>query len=93
MMLPTINKDRLTADFLSLTTGSSESLDERRAADLLAEKLKMIGFDVLWTDYLRPLLQEYVRGLYDEDGIMMRFAKAYGYIVSDEGVVDETIQD
>ena len=56
-------------------------------------KLKMVGFDVLWTDYLRPLLQEYVRGLYDEDGIMMRFAKAYGYIVSDEGVVDETIQD
>ncbi len=46
MMLPTINKDRLTADFLSLTTGSAESLDERRAADLLTEKLKMIGFSV-----------------------------------------------
>lgn len=53
-------------------------------------KLKTVDFDVLWTDYLSPLLQEYVRGLYDEEGIMKRFAKAYGYIGSDEGVVDET---
>ncbi len=45
-MLPTIDKERLIADFLSLTTGSTESLDERRAADLLTEKLKMIGFSV-----------------------------------------------
>ncbi len=43
-MLPTIDKERLIADFLSLTTGSAESLDERRVADLLTEKLKMIGF-------------------------------------------------
>ena len=56
-------------------------------------KLKTVDFDVLWTDYLCPLLQEYVRGLYDEDGIMKRFAKAYGYIVSDEGIVDEATQD
>lgn len=56
-------------------------------------KLKTVSFDVLWTDYLRPLLQEYVRGLYDEDSIMKRFTNAYGYMVSDEGVIDEATQD
>lgn len=42
-------------------------------------KLKTLDFDRLWTDYLQPLLQEYIQGMYDEDGIMKRFAKAYGY--------------
>ena len=56
-------------------------------------KLKSIKFDVLWTDYLCPLLQEYVRGLYDEEGIMKRFANAYGYTPKDEGVADETTQN
>lgn len=56
-------------------------------------KLKTVSFDILWTDYLCPLLQEYVRGLYDEEGIMKRFAKAYGYTLSDEGGVDEATQD
>lgn len=45
-MLPTINKERLIADFFELTTGSAESLDERRVADLLTEKLNLIGFSV-----------------------------------------------
>lgn len=56
-------------------------------------KLKTVTFEILWTDYLCPLLQEYVRGLYDEDGIMKRFAKAYGYTLPDEGGVDEATQD
>jgi len=42
-------------------------------------KLKNLTYDQLWTDYLKPLLQEYVRGMYDEDGIMKKFEKAYGY--------------
>ena len=42
-------------------------------------KLKTLSFDQLWTDYLEPLLQEYIHGMYDEKGIMNRFAKAYGY--------------
>ena len=42
-------------------------------------KLKDLDFDQLWTDYLRPLLQEYVQGMYDETAIMERFAQAYGY--------------
>ena len=41
-------------------------------------KLKVLGFDDLWTDYLQPLLQDYVRGLNDEEECMRRFAKAYG---------------
>ncbi len=56
-------------------------------------KLKTIGFDVLWTDYLCPLLQEYVRGMYDEKGIMNNFARAYGYQSSALGVDDEAAQN
>ncbi len=52
-------------------------------------KLKHLNFDQLWTDYLLPLLHEYVRGMYDEDGIMEKFAKAYGYTGdSDDGTQD-----
>ena len=56
-------------------------------------KLKNLGFDRLWTDYLRPLLQEYIHGMYDEEGIMNRFEKAYGYQKSDRGDENEDAQD
>ena len=56
-------------------------------------KLKTLGFDQLWTDYLEPLLQEYIHGMYDEKGIMNRFAKAYGYQKPIEGGVDESSKD
>jgi hypothetical protein len=56
-------------------------------------KLKTLSFEQLWTDYLEPLLWEYVQGMYDEEGIMSRFAKAYGYQKSVEGVADETAQN
>lgn len=56
-------------------------------------KLKEINFDKLWTDYLQPLLQEYVRGLNDEEECMMRFAKAYGYSSLSEGDSNETTQN
>lgn len=42
-------------------------------------KLSHLSFDELWTDYLQPLLYEYVRSLHEEDILMERFAKAYGY--------------
>lgn len=42
-------------------------------------KLKTLSFDQLWTDYLQPLLKEYIQGMYDEANIMKRFEKAYGY--------------
>ena len=56
-------------------------------------KLKTLDFDQLWTDYLRPLLQEYIHGMYDEEGILNRFAKAYGYRKSDRGDANELAQD
>ncbi|MDO5015689.1 MAG: AAA family ATPase [Eubacteriales bacterium] len=56
-------------------------------------KLKNLDFDQLWTDYLQPLLQEYIQGMYDEEGIMNRFSKAYGYQKPAKGDVNETTQD
>ncbi len=56
-------------------------------------KLKTLNFDQLWTDYLQPLLQDYIQGMYDEDGIMNKFAKAYGYKKPDDGNGNETAQD
>ena len=56
-------------------------------------KLKTLDFDQLWTDYLKPLLQEYIQGMYDEKGLMNRFAKAYGYRKMPEGDGNEAAQD
>lgn len=56
-------------------------------------KLKTLGFDRLWTDYLQPLLKDYVRGMYDEKGIMKRFAQAYGYKEDTRGGANEITQD
>lgn len=56
-------------------------------------KLKTLSFDQLWTDYLAPLLQEYVQGMYDEAGILQRFAEAYGYPDATEGDGNETAQN
>ena len=81
--------DRLNAEIIKV-----EDLNENyQIGASYFLKLKTVSFDILWTDYLRPLLQEYVRGLYDEGGIMKRFAKAYGYTISDEGGADEATQD
>lgn len=56
-------------------------------------KLKTLDFDQLWTDYLQPLLQEYIQGMYDEEGLMTRFEKAYGYKKPVEGDVNEATKD
>ena len=56
-------------------------------------KLKTLDFDQLWTDYLQPLLQEYIQGLYDEEGIMKKFAEAYGYHKTVGGNANEAAQD
>ena len=52
-------------------------------------KLKDMSFDELWTDCLQPVLQDYVRGMYDEDEIMKKFAKAYGYAMTEEDTANE----
>jgi 5-methylcytosine-specific restriction endonuclease McrBC GTP-binding regulatory subunit McrB len=56
-------------------------------------KLENIDFDQLWTDYLYPLLQDYVRGMYDEQGILTRYAKAYGYKPAEEETADGAAQN
>ena len=56
-------------------------------------KLKTQSFEELWTDYLKPLLQDYVRGLYDEEGIMKRFERAYDYQALNEGNADEATEN
>lgn len=56
------------------------------------KKLEELTFDQLWTDYLSSLLQEYIRGMYDEAAIMNRFAQAYGYDENSQEVADEAAQ-
>lgn len=56
-------------------------------------KLKTLNFDQLWTDYLQPLLQEYIQGMYDEESIMKKFAEAYGYKRLNEGNDNEATQN
>jgi len=54
-------------------------------------KLQVLNFDQLWTDYLHPLLHDYIRGMYDEIGIMKKFSKAYGYVISNDGDTGELV--
>lgn len=56
-------------------------------------KLKTLDFDQLWTDYLRPLLKDYIQGMYDEGNIMSKFEKAYGYKKLNDGSSDEAAQN
>lgn len=53
-------------------------------------KLKDISFEKLWDDYLAPLLQDYVRGLYNEEELIELFRKSY-YSMS--GDADESVTD
>ena len=55
-------------------------------------KVRSMSFDKLWEDYLEPLLQEYVQGMYDEKKLMQDFAKAYGYRVPVTGNTNDDNQ-
>lgn len=81
--------DKLNAEIIKVD-GLNENYQIGAAYFL---KVKTLGFNALWEDYLCPLLQEYVRGLYDENGIMNKFASAYGYPHENEGVVIETVEN
>ena len=84
--------ERMTA--LNREIASTEDLNENyQIGASYFLKLKALTFDQLWTDYLHPLLQEYIQGMYDEESIMNRFAKAYGYKKPADGDADETTQD
>lgn len=98
-MLASLEKEELESEAirrmsaLNQAIANTEDLNENYqigAAYFL--KLKTLSFDRLWTDYLQPLLQEYIQGMYDEAGIMKKFAKAYGYTSPHEGYDDETAQ-
>ena len=52
-------------------------------------KLDKISSDQLWNEYLQPLLQDYIRGMYEENNIMRKFAKAYRYVDSQSGNDDD----
>ena len=41
--------------------------------------LKELDYDyeLLWSDYLKPLLEDYLRGSYEEDEILNTLKKAY----------------
>ena len=83
---------RMTA--LNQEIANTEELNENYqigAAYFL--KLQTLSFDQFWTDCLRPLLQEYVHGMYDESGIMQRFEKAYGYPETRDGDTDEATEN
>ncbi len=56
-------------------------------------KLNDLSFDKLWTDYLQPLLYEYIRGMNNEDDIMEKFANAYGYVIAKAGGSNDATQD
>lgn len=48
------------------------------------------NFDFLWEDYLKPLLEEYVRGFFDEQDILLRLRKAYkNELEESEETIDE----
>lgn len=99
-MLASLENEELEADAIRRMTALNkeivdvEDLNENYqigAAYFL--KLKTLDFDQLWTDYLQPLLQEYVQGMYDEEELMSRFARAYGYRKPARGDSNETTQD
>lgn len=89
-------KKEASAKMLALNNAiaSDEDLNENYqvgAAYFL--KLKTLGFDELWADYLKPLLQEYIQGTYNEKSRMTRFKKAYDNAAFDQGDSNEIAQD
>lgn len=82
-----VRMDRLNAEIVSVP-----DLNENyKIGASYFLKLRGLSFDELWTDYLQPLLQDYVRGLNDEAECMKRFARAYGYNGLGSGDSDESI--
>lgn len=99
-MLASLENEELEAEAIKRMTALNKEIDNVEDLNQNYQigasyflKLKTLDFDQLWTDYLQPLLQEYIQGMYDEEGIMNRFAKAYGYQKHIEGDVNETTQD
>ena len=56
-------------------------------------KLETLTVDQLWTDYLQPLLQEYIRGMYNEKEIIGKLEKAYKNIKPINGDTNDDTQN
>ncbi len=93
-MLDSLGEDLKTEaiarmDSLNKEIAKTEGLNENyQIGGSYFLKLKTVNFDQLWADYIKPLLQEYVNGMYDEEGIMEKFKKAYENVTEED--VDES---
>lgn len=99
-MLATLENDELEAEAIKRMTALNKAIaavpdlnENYQIGAAYFLKLKTLDFDQLWTDYLHPLLREYIQGMYDENSIMLKFAKAYGYQEASEGGADADIQN
>ena len=52
-------------------------------------KLNELTSEQLWTDCLKPLLEDYIQGMYDEEDIREKLAEAYGYNELRKGNINE----
>lgn len=99
-MLATLENDELEAEAIKRMAALNKAIaavpdlnENYQIGAAYFLKLKTLDFDQLWTDYLQPLLREYVQGMYDENSIMLKFAKAYGYQEASEGDADADTQN
>lgn len=99
-MLATLENDELEAEAIKRMVALNKAIaavpdlnENYQIGAAYFLKLKTLDFDQLWTDYLQPLLREYIQGMYDENSIMLKFAKAYGYQESREGGADADTQN
>lgn len=100
-MLNSLENDELKAEAIRRMTSlnnaiaSEKDLNENYqiGASYFLKLKTPDDFNKLWTDYLKPLLQEYIQGMYNEEELMKKFAKAYGYSEKAEGDANETAQN
>ncbi|MBO4867449.1 MAG: AAA family ATPase [Ruminococcus sp.] len=85
-------KDEAIARMSNLNKAIAETEDLNENYQIGASyflKLKKLSFEQLWTDYLEPLLLDYVQGMYNEKEIMKKFKAAYNNTNADAGNDDE----
>ena len=101
-MLSTLENNDLIAEAKRRMISLNKSIIENKEAELNENyqigaayflKLKTMSFEQLWTDCLRPLLQEYIHGAYNESDIMADFESAYNNPKLDSGDIDEFTSD
>jgi 5-methylcytosine-specific restriction protein B len=69
-----VNRMKSLNKAISETDGLNENYHIGAAYFL---KLKDLNFEELWEEHLKPLLQDYVRGMYGEKELMENFENAY----------------